>query len=83
MIPYTPKDETANKYSIPTFISAKTKFSSKGITAQAINAKVIVTIGASINIILFEVAGIMISLKIYFTIKATAVRTGKTKKIIL
>ena len=51
-------------------ISASTCDSLKGITAQAINAKVIVTIGASIKIILFELAGIIISLKIYFNASA-------------
>jgi len=52
------------------FISANTKFSPKGITAHEINASVIVTIGANIKIILFELAGTIISLKIYF--KASA-----------
>ena len=49
---------------------AITCVSLKGITAQAIKAKVIVTIGAKIKMILFELAGIIISLKIYF--KASA-----------
>ena len=48
-----------------------TSTSLKGITAQAIKAKVIVTIGAKIKIILFALAGIIISLKIYFNASAT------------
>ena len=71
IMPYTPKDETAKRYSMPTLISAKTKFWSKGITAQAINASVIVTIGARMKIILLDVAGIMISLKRYFNASAS------------
>ena len=46
------------------------KSSLKGITAQEIKANVIVTIGARINIILLALAGMIISLKIYF--KASA-----------
>jgi hypothetical protein len=49
---------------------ANTKDSLNGITAQAIIARVIVMIGANINITLFELAGIITSLKIYF--KASA-----------
>ena len=55
---------------MPTLILDNTKFSPKGITAHATNAKVIVTIGARINIILLELEGIIISLKTYF--KASA-----------
>ncbi len=51
-------------------MSAKTIWLLKGITAHAIKAKVKVTIGAKINIILFALAGIIISLKRYF--KASA-----------
>ena len=40
------------------------------MTAHAIKAKVIVIIGAKIKIILLELAGIMISLKIYFNASA-------------
>ena len=57
-------------YSIPTFMSAIIIFSLSGTTAQADNAKVIVTIGARINTVLFALAGIIISLNIYF--KASA-----------
>ena len=60
----------ANKYNIPTLISASTICSLNGITAQAINANVSVIIGAKINIILLALAGIIISLKTYF--KASA-----------
>ena len=70
MIPYTPKEETAKIYNIPTFIFAITKDSLKGITAQEINANVIVITGARIKIILFELAGTIISLKIYFNASA-------------
>ena len=42
----------------------------KGITAQAIKASVIVTIGAKIKITLFALAGIIISLNIYFIASA-------------
>ena len=55
---------------MPTLISAKTKVSLIGITAQATKARVIVTIGAKINIILFALAGIIISLKIYLRASA-------------
>jgi len=47
-----------------------TKVSLIGITAQAIKASVIVIIGANTNIGLLALAGIIISLKIYF--KASA-----------
>jgi hypothetical protein len=40
------------------------------LTAQAIKAKVIVTIGARINTTLLALAGIIISLKIYFNASA-------------
>jgi len=49
---------------------AKTWFSLNGITAHAAKAKVIVTIGASIKIILLALAGIIISLKIYLSASA-------------
>ena len=52
------------------FILAKTWSCPKGMTAHAIKAKVIVIIGAKIKIILLELAGIMISLKIYFNASA-------------
>ena len=55
---------------IPTFISANTCWAPKGITAHAIKARVIVIIGARIKITLFELAGIIISLKIYFRASA-------------
>ena len=55
---------------MPTLISASTNSSSKGMTAHATRASVIVTTGANINIILFELAGIIISLKIYFNASA-------------
>ena len=48
-----------------------------GITAQAINASVIVTIGAKIKITLLELDGIIISLNIYF--KASASDCSKPK----
>ena len=51
-------------------MSAKTKFSLIGITAQATNAKVIVTIGARMKTTLFALAGIIISLNIYFNASA-------------
>ena len=70
IIPYTPNDETAKIYKMPTLISARTLSTPKGITAQAIKAKVIVIIGARIKIILFELAGIIISLKIYLRASA-------------
>ena len=70
IIPYTPNDEIAKIYNIPTLMSANTKSSLKGMTAHATKASVIVTIGAKIKIILFELAGIIISLNMYF--KASA-----------
>ena len=51
-------------------MSAITIFSLKGITAQADKARVIVTIGAKIKITLLELAGIIISLNIYFNASA-------------
>ena len=51
-------------------MSAKTNSSLNGITAHATRAKVIVTIGARTNIILFELAGIIIYLNIYFNASA-------------
>ena len=56
---------------MPTLISEIIIFSLKGITAQADKAKVIVTIGARIKTILFALAGIIISLNIYFKASAT------------
>ena len=50
----------------------------KGITAHAIKAKVSVTIGAKINIILFALAGIIISLKIYFKASAKVCKSPET-----
>ena len=49
---------------------ASTCVSLKGITAHEIKAKVIVTIGAKMKITLFELAGIIISLKMRVQIKA-------------
>ena len=71
IIPYTPREETANRYKIPTFMSASTKSSLIGITAQATRASVIVTMGAKIKTALLALAGIIISLKIYFKASAT------------
>ena len=51
-------------------MSAMTILSLNGITAQADKASVIVTIGAKIKTILFALAGIIISLKIYFSASA-------------
>ena len=59
-----------DNFVLSTFIFDNTKLSPKGITAHATKAKVIVTIGARTNITLLELAGIIISLKIYF--KASA-----------
>jgi hypothetical protein len=63
-------EDMAKIYNIPTLILAKTISLLKGITAQAIKDKVRVTIGAKINITLFELAGIIISLKMYFSASA-------------
>jgi hypothetical protein len=57
-------------YRIPTLIFDNINSSLKGITAQAIKAKDMVTIGAKIKIILLALAGIIISLKIYFNASA-------------
>ena len=68
-----PAERTRSTYLSRQFnpvMDAKTNSSLTGMTAQEIKAKVIVTIGASINIILFALAGIIISLNIYF--KASA-----------
>ena len=70
-IPYTPSEDTANKYNIPTFMSAKTWVALNGMTAQDIRAKVIVMMGAIIKITLLELEGIIISLNIYFNASAS------------
>ena len=51
-------------------MSAKTISWSNGMTAHATNDKVRVIIGAKINIVLFALAGIIISLNIYFNASA-------------
>ena len=58
-------------YKIPTFISEIINLSLKGITAHADNAKVIVTIGASMKTTLLALAGIIISLNTYFNASAS------------
>jgi hypothetical protein len=52
MIPYTAKQDVANKYKIPTLISAMTTPSAKGMTAQAAKLNPKVRIGAKINKVL-------------------------------
>tara|TARA_Y100000022_G_C13022443_1_gene271767 strand:+ start:352 stop:573 length:222 start_codon:yes stop_codon:yes gene_type:complete len=59
--PYIESEDIAKIYKIPTFISAKTKFSDIGITLHATKDKAKETIGARINITLFALAGIMVS----------------------
>ena len=58
-------------------MSAKTSVALNGITAQAINASVIVTIGARIKITLFELDGIIISLNTYFNASAIVCNNPK------
>ena len=50
MIPYTPNEETANKYKTPKFTSASTIPFPNGITAHPTIARVKVKIGAIANI---------------------------------
>ena len=63
IIPYTPREEIAKIYNIPTLISATTQFSEKGITAHADNATKQVTKGAAIKITLLAFSGIITSFK--------------------
>jgi len=55
---------------MPTLMFANTNLLLKGTTAHAINASVRVTMGARTNMTLLALAGIIISLKMYF--KASA-----------
>ena len=59
--PYTPREETANKYITPTLISDTTHPGAKGITAQPARLKTIVIIGARRKTILLEFLGIIFS----------------------
>ena len=52
--PYTPKEDTANKYITPTLISEITQPGANGITAQPTRLKTNVIIGANMKTILFE-----------------------------
>mgnify|MGYP007000251451 CR=1 len=61
--PYIESEDMAKIYKIPTFISARTKFSDIGITLHATKDKAKETIGAKINITLFALAGIIVSLE--------------------
>src|SRR3546814_722653 len=65
--PYTPSDEIANRYRIPTLMSASTSPASNGITAQAIRLRRKVSIGAARKITLFAPDGRMVSLASSFT----------------
>ena len=68
--PYTPREETAKRYIIPTLISETTNPGAKGMTAHPAKLKTIVIMGASIKTILLEPLGIIFSFVISF--KASA-----------
>ena len=62
IIPYIPKEEIANIYIIPTFISAKTSLKSIGITAHPKSANANVKIGERTNKNLLQLLGKIVSL---------------------
>ena len=82
IIPYTPRDDIAKIYNIPTFISATTQLSAKGTTAQADKATKQVTIGAITNIILLALFGIIGSFKSNFRKSATGCNNPKGPTIL-
>jgi hypothetical protein len=77
IIPYTAKDETANKKSKPRSILTKKDFSENGITDHPKRLKNNVNIGAKINPKVFAFVGITVSLNINF--KASAIGCNKPK----
>src|SRR5690606_21240227 len=62
MTPYTPSDVIAITYNKPAFTLARTISGPKGMTAQAANAGIRVTTGASTNKTLLDLAGMITSL---------------------
>ena len=54
IIPYTPKEETAKRYIIPTFISDTTQPGANGMTAHPAKLKTMVIIGANKKTILLK-----------------------------
>lgn len=62
MMPYTPSEVIASKYSRPTLALDNTSFASNGTTDQAANAGARVSSGAMMNIALCELLGCRISL---------------------
>ena len=56
-VPYTPKEEIANKYKTPKLISANVNPEPKGITPQEIRLTIKEITGANKNKALFEWAG--------------------------
>ena len=77
IIPYIDNEETANKYKIPTFMLERTKLSEIGITLQATNDKEKEIMGAKINIILLELAGIIVSFEKSFNPSANGCNKPK------
>ena len=61
MTPYTPREEIANIYIIPTFISDTTKPGANGITAHPAILNTIVITGAKRKTTLLEFVGIIFS----------------------
>jgi len=72
IIPYTPKDENANKNKIPKFKSETTILKSKGINDQHSILIKNVKIGENIKIYKLEAPGINVSLDSNFTASAIA-----------
>ena len=66
-MPYTDKEDIANKYKIPTLILEITQPSAIGITAQAAIESENATIGAKRKTILFETVGNMVSFEKSFS----------------
>ena len=62
MMPYTPSDETAKMYRMPTFRSDTTQPGANGITAQAMKARTTVMIGARMKTALSAPEGMTTSL---------------------
>jgi hypothetical protein len=80
-IPYTPKEETINKYRIPIFKLTIKDFVLNGITAQPIKLKYNVKKGANKNKNLLARFGKIISLTINFKASANGCKTPQNPVI--
>jgi len=75
MIPYTAKEEIANLYKIPLFLSAYTYPSEIGSAAHPLKARTKVKIGALLNKAEFAAMGTMVSFNKSFLPSAKGVKT--------